>query len=151
MARWLVNGYHGPDFTPMPCADTFPDVPCETTPNSDYIEQIFADEITTGCSTDPLLFCPYDIVNRAQMATFITRLAYGPDFVPPPATGMVFPDVGPGQPGWWAGAYIEWLESEGIVDGFPDGTYRPMDTTSRAQMAKMVVISINLPMCEMDD
>ena len=144
MARWLVKAYHGPDFTPIPCAGTFGDVVCETTPNANYIEQIYADEITTGCSTDPLLFCPYDTVNRAQMATFITRLAYGPTFVPPPATGMIFPDV---PAGYWAAPYIEWLYNEGIVDGFPDGTYRPTDPTSRAQMAKMVVISIGLPMC----
>ena len=94
---------------------------------------------------------PYDDVNRAQMATFITRLAYGPEFVPPPASGMMYPDVGPGQPGWWAAPYIEWLTSEGIVSGFPDGYYRPMEPTSRAQMAKMVVISINLPMCPIGD
>jgi len=146
MARWLVNAYHGPDFQPMVCAGTFSDVVCDQTPNSDYIEQIYADGITTGCSTDPLKFCPDDPVNRAQMATFITRLAYGPEFVPPPATGTVYPDV---SAGYWAAPYIEWLTSEGVVEGFPDGTYRPLTNTTRAQMAKMVVISVGLPMCEM--
>ena len=131
------------------CAETFADVPCEDTPNSDYIEQLYADGLTTGCSTDPLLYCPYDTVTRAQMATFITRLAYGTDFVPPPATGTMYPDVAPGLPGWWAADYIEWLTNEGIVSGFPDGTYRPLDPTTRAKMAKMVVISIGLPMCDM--
>ncbi len=149
MARWLINAYYTPDFTPMACAETFADVPCEVTPNSDYIEQLYADGLTTGCSTDPLLFCPYDTVTRAQMATFITRLAYGTDFVPPPATGTMYPDVAPGLPGWWAADYIEWLTNEGIVIGFPDGTYKPLNPTTRAQMAKMVVNSIGLPMCDM--
>ncbi len=152
MARWLVKAYHGPDFTPMPCnPSTFADVVCETTPNANYIEQIYADEITTGCTTDPLMFCPSDTVTRAQMATFITRLAYGPDFVPPPATGTMYPDVAPGLPGWWAADYIEWLTNEGIVSGFPDGTYKPLNPTTRAQMAKMVVVSIGLPMCDVPE
>jgi hypothetical protein len=151
MARWLVKAYYGPDFQPMLCAGTFTDVVCDQTPNSNYIEQIYADGITTGCSTDPLKFCPDDPVNRAQMATFITRLAYGPEFVPPAPTGMVFSDVQQGMPGWWAAGYIEWLASEGVVEGYPDGTYKPLTNTTRAQMSKMVVISVGLPMCDMEE
>jgi len=145
MARWLVKVLHGPDFAVPPCMAIFDDVVCDTTPNADHIEQLYADGITTGCRTDPLEYCPFDTVNRAQMATFITRLAYGPDFVPPPATGTVYPDV---AAGFWAAPYIEWLTSEGVVSGFPDGLYKPLLATTRAQMAKMVVLSAGLPMCE---
>ncbi|HHQ49198.1 MAG TPA: S-layer homology domain-containing protein, partial [Acidobacteria bacterium] len=149
MANWLVKVYHGPDFTPMPCQGTFADVVCESTPNADYIEQLYADGITTGCSQGPpLLYCPNDPVTRAQMATFITRAAYGPSFVPPAPTGTVYPDVAPGQPGWWAAGYIEFLTSEGVVSGYPDGTYKPMENTRRAQMAKMIVNAFGLPMCD---
>ncbi|HHQ49128.1 MAG TPA: hypothetical protein ENK19_09650 [Acidobacteria bacterium] len=150
MANWLVKVMHGPDFMPMPCQGTFADVICESTPNANYIEQLYADGVTTGCDPGPpLLYCPDDPVTRAQMATFITRAAYGPDFVPPAPTGTVYPDVAPGQPGWWAAGYIEFLTSEGVVSGYPDGTYKPIENTRRAQMAKMIVNSFNLPMCTM--
>jgi len=145
MARWLVKVLHGPDFAVPPCVGLFDDVVCDTTPNADHIEQLYSDAVTTGCHTDPLEYCPFDAVNRAQMATFITRVVYGPDFVPPPATGTVYPDV---SEGFWAAPYIEWLTSEGVVSGFPDGTYRPLQATTRAQMAKMVVLAAGLPLCE---
>ena len=148
MARWLVKAYHGADFKPIPCAGTFADVICESTPNSDYIEQLYADGITTGCQAGPpLLYCPDAPVTRAQMAAFITRAKYGPSFVPPAPTGTVFTDVGPGQPGWWAGGYIEWLYNEGVIDGFGDGTFHPVEDTHRGQMSKMIVNAFNLPMC----
>jgi len=145
MARWLVKAYHGPDFSPMPCAGTFVDVPCETTANSEYIEQLYSDGITTGCQTDPLMYCPNDPVTRAQMTAFITRTAYGPTFVPPTPTGTVFTDV---PQTFWAAGYIEWLYNEGVVDGYPDGTFRPTESTYRGQMSKMVVNAMNLPMCQ---
>ena len=39
----------------------------------DYIIGIFNAQITTGCSQTPLLFCPDQLINREQMATFIVR------------------------------------------------------------------------------
>jgi len=37
------------------------------------VEQIYADNITRGCSTDPLSYCPNDDVHRDEMASFIAR------------------------------------------------------------------------------
>ena len=37
------------------------------------IDALYAAGITTGCSTDPLLFCPRDPTTRAQMASFLNR------------------------------------------------------------------------------
>ncbi len=37
------------------------------------IEALYAAEITTGCSTEPLRYCPDDPVTRAQMASFLYR------------------------------------------------------------------------------
>ena len=38
------------------------------------IDALYAAGITTGCSTDPLLFCPRDPTTRAQMARFLNRV-----------------------------------------------------------------------------
>ena len=37
------------------------------------IEALFGAQITVGCSSEPLRFCPDLPVTRAQMATFLTR------------------------------------------------------------------------------
>jgi hypothetical protein len=37
------------------------------------VEAIRAEGVTTGCSTSPSLYCPFDAVKRDQMATFLTR------------------------------------------------------------------------------
>jgi hypothetical protein len=50
----------------------FADVPTSHT-FYDSIVWAFEQGITTGCSTDPPLFCPNDTVTRGQMATFLDR------------------------------------------------------------------------------
>jgi hypothetical protein len=40
---------------------------------ADWIEQLHADEITTGCSADPFNYCPDRVVTRAEMAVFLVR------------------------------------------------------------------------------
>ncbi len=150
MANWLVKLTHGPDFSPPPCTETFGDVVCELTPNSDYVEQLYDDGITTGCSADPLLFCPYDGVTRAQMAVFLLRAIEGPDYFPPPCTG-IFGDVN--CPSFWAADWIEELYSRGITTGCSADPllYCPFDLTNRAQMSAFVQRAWELPMCEADD
>ena len=37
------------------------------------IEALYAQQITTGCTQDPLAYCPSNPVTRAQMATFLAR------------------------------------------------------------------------------
>lgn len=50
-------------------------------------------------------------------------------------TTNTFPDVTPGMPGY---ADIEWAAAEGIVRGFSDGTFRPDEPLTRAQMCIML-------------
>lgn len=45
-----------------------------------------------------------------------------------------FPDVG----GHWAESFICWLANNGITSGYPDGTYRPDNNVSRAEMAVFI-------------
>ena len=57
---------------PPTCAGVFEDVTCPG-PFTDWIEQLYADGITGGCSTTPLLYCPGSSNTRGQMATFLVR------------------------------------------------------------------------------
>lgn len=40
---------------------------------ADWIEELYHEGITQGCSDNPMLYCPEDSVTRAQMAAFLAR------------------------------------------------------------------------------
>ena len=39
----------------------------------------------------------------------------------------------------WAKGYIEKLTSNGVINGYPDGTFRPSDTLTKAAFLKLIV------------
>ncbi|NJL09633.1 MAG: DUF1565 domain-containing protein [Calothrix sp. SM1_7_51] len=56
--------------------------------------------------------------------------------VEPPAGGPVaFKDV---PANFWAKAYIDALAAQGVITGFPDGSFKPNDPVTRAQFATIV-------------
>ena len=95
-----------------------------------YIETLYANGITGGCTTSPLNYCPENPVTRAQMAVFLEKALHGSNVVPPniPAT---FTDTS----GHWAEDWIEALKTDGITSGCGAGLYCPEDSVTRAQMA----------------
>jgi hypothetical protein len=46
---------------------------------------------------------------------------------------------------YWAYGYIKWAACRGIVGGYSDGTFRPDNTTTRGQVAKMIVGAAGWP------
>jgi hypothetical protein len=52
-----------------------------------------------------------------------------------------FPDV---DPSYWAFQEIEALAASGITTGFPDGTFRPTNAVTRAQMATFLARALGL-------
>jgi glucose/arabinose dehydrogenase len=110
------------------------------------IEAIAARDITTGCATDPLRYCPSAILSRAEMGVFLVRAA-GQDTNLPPYRGY-FADVPPGQ---WYTAHVERLLELGITRGCGGDPllYCPGAPVSRAEMAvfltRLVDEEPNLP------
>jgi hypothetical protein len=84
--------------------------------------------ITRGCTASD--FCPHEPVTRAQMATFLQRALKLPRSTPN------FPDVS----GTHAGA-IGAVTKAGIAQGYDDGTFRPEEPLTRAQMASLLARS----------
>lgn len=70
MAVFLVKAIHGTSFAPQPAVGIFEDVPINYWA-APYIEQLFKDGITDGCTVDPLRYCPSSTLTRAQMAKFL--------------------------------------------------------------------------------
>ncbi len=63
----------------------------------------------------------------------------------PHARGGVFTDITDDQ---WHTPYIVSAYNEGIVSGFPDGTFQPGYTVSRAEFLKMLFLSFKAPVVE---
>jgi hypothetical protein len=74
MAVFLLKAKNGFAYDPPDCTGIFDDVPC--TPGvgfADWIEQLFNDNVTGGCSAVPPLYCPTDPSTRGQMAVFLVK------------------------------------------------------------------------------
>jgi len=108
-----------------------------------WVERLADAGITGGCGSTTIdlgpvtdftynYYCPNNAVTRAQMAVFLQKGIGGSTFTPPPADGShPFSDIA----GHWAEDWIEELYDTGMTGGYPDGTYRPQNQVTRAQMA----------------
>lgn len=72
LAVLLLGAKHGSGYAPPPATGIFADVPT-TYWAAAWIEELYNEGITMGCSETPLLYCPDDTVTRAQMAAFLVR------------------------------------------------------------------------------
>ena len=142
MAKFLLKGRHGSIYLPPAATAVFSDVPT-TYWAADWIVQLYQEGLSTGCATDPLRYCPGSNVTRAEMAKFLLLAKYGSTYTPP-AVGLStgFADV---PAGYWAAAWIKQLAVEGITTLPADGNYLPEAPVTRAEMAKFLVITFNLP------
>ncbi|MCJ7586088.1 MAG: S-layer homology domain-containing protein [Anaerolineales bacterium] len=143
MAIFLERGINGSAYSPPAATGiVFADVPLSYWA-ANWIEKLYADGITTGCGTSPLVYCPESSVTRAQMAILLLRAKYGAAYTPPNATG-VFADV---PLSYWAANWIERLYADGITSGCGTSllVYCPDDPVTRAQMAVFLVRTFNLP------
>ena len=97
----------------------------------DYIEHIYSAGVTGGCSASPLIYCPDELVTRAQMAVFLERGMAYPSSFSPPNVAPTFGDT----VGHWAEDWIEALKNHGVTAGCATGLYCPENPVTRAQMA----------------
>lgn len=55
---------------------------------------------------------------------------------------QVFPDV---PAGYWASPAIDAMLAANVIQGFPDGTFQPAGSLTRAEFTKMLVLTVGLP------
>ena len=143
MAVFLKKGIHGSSY--------FPPSPDGSHPFSDiaghwaeaWIEDLYDEGFTSGFPDGT--YRPQNQVTRAEMAVFLKKAIHGSAYTSPAPDGShSFSDVA----GHWAEAWIEDLYDEGITSGYPDGTYRPENQVTRAEMAVFLVRTFNLPLPE---
>ena len=113
-------------------AESFNDVPFRYWA-FDWIQRLYAANITGGCGVNPLYYCPENQVSRAEMAVFLERGIHGSSYIPPAVGGSTgFGDV---PTTYWAARWIKQLAAEGITAGCGGGNYCPNALVSRAEMA----------------
>ena len=126
MAAFLYRAKGSPSFTP-PSRPTFRDVP-RTSKFFTEIEWLAKTGITTGWPDGT--FRPLNPIARDAMAAFLYRAAGKPHFTAPARPS--FRDVGRTT---MFCKEIEWMRATGVSTGWPDGTYRPLDSVKRDAMA----------------
>ena len=141
MSVFLLKSKHGKSFVPPPCTGVFGDVACPSL-FADWIEELYAEGVTGGCSASPLLYCPDNAVTRQQMSAFLLKSLNGSGYVPPPATG-IFGDVPVSNP---FAPWIEDLYNRQITAGCSASPllYCPADPNTRQQMAVFLTKTFSL-------
>jgi hypothetical protein len=92
---------------------TFSDVP-PSHPYFNDIEILYANKLTGGCNTSPLMFCPDQVMDRAQSAVFMMRGTFGSGYFPNP-NGYLFQDDW--SKGTWARDWAEAMREAAMTAG----------------------------------
>lgn len=95
------------------------------------IEELAAKGVVTGL--DDQRFAPDQAITRAELSVLLVR-AIGLEHPAPGGGDTGFRDVGPDA--WYAGAVEEAVKA-GLIDGYEDGTFRPMLEVTREQAATL--------------
>ena len=141
MAVFLKKGIHGGSYSPPTPDGSHPFSDISGHWAEAWIEDLFDEGFTSGFPDGT--YRPQNQVTRAEMAVFLKKAIHGSAYTSPTPDGShPFSDIA----GHWAEAWIEDLFDEGITSGFPDGTYRPENQVTRAEMAVFLVNAFNLPL-----
>ncbi len=144
-SKMVVSGYGFAITTPS--SPSYTDVPTSYWAYS-YIETLSGRGVINGftaaqCATAHAAypcFLPNAAITRAQIVK-MTVLASGT----PLYTGAFtdYPDV---PPSYWAYAYIKTATHKQWVGGYPDGTFRPGNLATRAELSKILYLALVYPL-----
>ncbi|RDY71718.1 S-layer homology domain-containing protein, partial [Halobacillus trueperi] len=113
----------------------FPDLP-DGYQFNEAINALVAKDVINGYPDGD--FHPTASINRGQAAVMLTKaLKLDTD-----VEAADFPDVD--QEAWYA-EYVNALVASGDINGYPDGTFGPLDNINRAQIAVLLVNAYDIP------
>ncbi len=122
---WPLLNPQTPFFSDVPSSNSF----------YQYIETARARGVVSGYADGT--FRPANQVTRGQTARMVVA-AFG--WAANTNSGPHFTDVPPGSTFY---VYVETAVQHGIVSGYADGTFRPGNAVTRAQLSKMLYLAIN--------
>ncbi len=132
-AKMIVVAAGWPIITPA--RPDFADVPPQN-PFYGVIETAYREGVISGYADGT--FRPNNEITRGQISKIIS-LAEGWSLAPPPTPD--FTDVPPENPFY---PFVEAVATRGVASGYADGTFRPYNDATRAQLSKMLYNAILL-------
>ena len=117
-----------------------------THPHFHAIDELEKKEIIKGYQRDgKVYFLSRQKVNRAEALKILVLSAEIPH---EKTRGLTFPDVP--TPAWFS-EYVQAAVDQKIVEGYPDGMFRPERNVSRTEFLKMMVVSFDIPTEEIQE
>jgi hypothetical protein len=151
-AVFMLRGQMGSGYTPPPA-------PWNTFVNESWVgfewaqpwaEGMYQEGLTTGCQTNPLMFCPANQLPRVEASIFGLKMKYGVNYTPPPATGTLFADFPSTDPSYWGIAWAEKAYIDGLLPACGTQNSKPMfcpgELVNRGWGAYLIVKAKNLPL-----
>ncbi len=144
-AKVVVLGFGTPFYTPG--TPDFTDVPASNFAYL-YIESGFHAGILSGfdqasCTAHGVAYhcyLPNLAITRAQLTKLVVGAAHYPLYTP--TSGQTFNDVPPHSIFY---AFVETAHQKGVINGYPDGGFRPNNSIRRDEMAQIVYKGITTP------
>ncbi|MFC1647673.1 S-layer homology domain-containing protein [Patescibacteria group bacterium] len=115
-----------------------------STSNIYYDAITFAEDLGIVQGYKDGTFLPDAQINRVEFTKVIIVTEYSQAEIDG-CNSVSFPDVGDGA---WYAPYVCIAEMNGIVNGYPDGTYKPPNLINFAEAAKIIVNTIVEPTTE---
>ena len=121
--------------------------PVDTTPPAfaDISRDIYRSEIEESVNMGFIAgfsdntFRPQTALTREQIVSMVIEALSSVSninvSVPTQATARVFPDVDTSR---WSAAKIQWAQQNGIVQGYPDGSFKPAKEVTRAELTAIM-------------
>lgn len=124
-----------------PAYASFPDVPADTHENAAAVDYVQLKDIVSGYPDGT--FRPDALINRAEFAKIVVRSVFTEDVIEGCMRGgaSVFPDVSADA---WFAPYVCTAKVYGLVQGYPDGAFRPAENISFVEAAKIISIGMRL-------
>lgn len=101
----------------------------------DAIYYVYQRGLMSGNNKSGTLFSPNENTNRAMIVTILDMLTAEDELadlmVPLAGEPKSFPDV---EAGKWYTAHVQWAAAAGIVGGYKEGTFGPLDDVTREQL-----------------
>jgi subtilisin family serine protease len=107
-----------------------------------WIEAMYRNGVTSGCSSNPRQYCPEAAVTRGQMAVFLLLAKEAPGYSPPPCATAPFNDVPASNP---LCPWIKELARRGVTSGCGGGSFCPDSVVTRDQMSVFLLSTLEGP------
>ena len=137
-AVFVVRGTNGAAYMPPdPGQQIFTDVPLFEW-FSKWSTELWNAGYTTGCGTNPLIYCPLQEHTRTEGTVFFLRMLHGANYTPPDPVGF-FADV---PTTFWGAKWVEEAYNAGLIpacESSPQLNFCPNDPLTRAMAACMMV------------